>query len=305
MNPPFVAFAAFGAFWGVWGAAVPRMQHQAGVDDGRLGLALLCIGAGALPAMLLAGRALDRWGPRVAAGAIGTLGVAGAGLALTTVNLASLCAGLAVVGATSGAADVAINAVAGRAEQVTGRPVITRAHGVFSTLVVLASLATGLASSLPLAVPFTAAAALALAAAVVLSRTLRPDAPGPDRSLPAGAAGPDHARTLRPGEAETGRTRPLPADVTGPESARSLPGGWRRAVPLLLVGALGALAFATENAHQSWSAVFAHVELDAGLGLSAVAPAVFAGGVAVTRFAAGAQGGGDRRREVPAVEGPG
>ncbi|WP_238011189.1 MFS transporter [Dactylosporangium sp. AC04546] len=261
MTPPFVSFAAFGAFWGVWGASVPRVQHQAGVDDGLLGLALLCIGAGALPAMLLAGRALDRWGPRVAAGAIAALGVAGAGLALTAVNLACLCAGLAVVGATSGAADVAMNAVAGRAEQVAGRPVITRAHGVFSTLVVLASLATGLASSLPLAVPFAAVAALALLAAVLLARTL-PSGRGP------GAAGPDHVRTAPPGR--------------GPGAA-----GRRLTVPLLLVGALGALAFATENAHQSWSAVFAHAELDAGLGLSAVAPAVFAGGVAITRFSVG------------------
>ena len=63
----FVAFAAFGSFWGVWGASVPRVQHQAGINDGQLGFALLFVGAGALPAMLLAGRALDRWGLRVAA----------------------------------------------------------------------------------------------------------------------------------------------------------------------------------------------------------------------------------------------
>ena len=63
----YVAFAAFGAFWGVWGASVPRVQDQAGVSDGELGLALLFVGAGALPAMLLVGRALDRWGLPVAA----------------------------------------------------------------------------------------------------------------------------------------------------------------------------------------------------------------------------------------------
>ena len=62
----FVAFAAFGAFWGVWGASVPRVQDQAGIGDGELGFALLFVGAGALPAMLLVGRALDRWGLRVA-----------------------------------------------------------------------------------------------------------------------------------------------------------------------------------------------------------------------------------------------
>jgi len=247
----YVAFAAFGSFWGVWGASVPRVQDQAGISDGRLGVALLFVGAGALPAMLLTGRALDRWGPAVAAAAIGALGVAGVGLALTAVSLATLCVGLAVVGATSGAADVAMNAVAGRAEKTADRPVITRAHGIFSSLVVLGSLGTGLtsAASLPVAVPFFAVAVLSLVAGAALRRT-----------LPAGVI--------------RGGGEPAPFDRRG-------------VVPFLLVGALGALAFASENAHQSWSAVFAHGELDSGVGLSAVAPAVFAGTVAVTRFAVG------------------
>jgi predicted MFS family arabinose efflux permease len=112
----FVAFAAFGAFWGVWGASVPRVQDRTGVTDGQLGLALLFVGAGALPAMLLVGRALDRWGLKVAALVLSALGVIGAGLALTAVNLLSLCIGLTLVGASSGAADVA-----GRRRSPAGR----------------------------------------------------------------------------------------------------------------------------------------------------------------------------------------
>lgn len=253
----FVAFAAFGAFWGVWGASVPRVQHQAGISDGQLGFALLFVGAGALPAMLLTGRALDRWGLTVAAVLIGALGGVGVGVALTAVNMASLCVGLAFVGATSGAADVTMNAVAGRAEKITGRPVITHAHAIFSTLVVLASLAAGLASasSLPLAVPFTAVVVLSLVAGASLLRT-----------LPAG--------TMAQGHDRTGAANPSPFDR-------------REIVPLLLIGVLGALAFASENAHQCWSAVLAHAELHSGVGLSAVAPAVFAGTVAITRFSIG------------------
>jgi MFS family permease len=262
----FVAFAAFGSFWGVWGASVPRVQHQAGIGDGQLGLALLFVGAGALPAMLLAGRALDQWGLRVAALVIAALGGVGAGLALTAVTLASLCVGLALVGATSGAADVAMNAVAGRAEKIAGRPVITRAHGIFSSLVVVASLATGLASaaSLPLAVPFTAVAVLSLVAGASMLKT-----------LPAGVTAQRHDRI---------------------RAADPAPSGRQEIVPFLLIGVLGALAFTSENAHQSWSAVYAHDELHAGAGLSAVAPAVFAGTVApavfagtvaITRFATG------------------
>ncbi|MEU8303217.1 MFS transporter [Actinomadura sp. NPDC048955] len=246
----FAGFAAFGTFWGVWGACVPRVQERAGIGDGALGFALLFVGAGALPAMLLMGRALDRWGPGVAGAAIVALGGAGVVVAFAAVNLAGLCLGLAVVGASSGAADVGINAIAGRAEGDAGKAVITRAHGVFSGLVVLASLASGAASSLPFVVPFVVAGVGCLAAGVCLWAS------------PGGFVGRREA------------VAPL---------------GRRRIVPLVLVGVLGALAFASENAHQSWSAVFVDDELRSG-GLSAVAPAVFAGTVAVTRFSAGGVG---------------
>lgn len=253
----FVAFAAFGAFWGVWGASVPGVRDRAGVTDGQLGLALLFVGAGALPAMLLVGRALDRWGLKVAALVLSGLGVTGAGLALTAVDMSSLCIGLALVGASSGAADVAMNSVAGRAEAIVGRPVITRAHGVFSSFVVLATLGTGLASaaSLPLAVPFIAVAVLSLIAGASMLRTLPPHVAAPEH---------DHTST---------RNASVAADS--------------RMVPLLLLGVLGALAFASENAHQSWSAVFAHDQLQSSTGLASVAPAVFAATVAITRFSIG------------------
>jgi MFS family permease len=232
------------------------VQHQADVSDGQLGFALLFVGAGALPAMLLAGRALDRWGPKVAAGAISLLGIVGAGLALTAVNLPSLCIGLGIAGASSGAADVTMNAVAGRAENITGRPVITRVHGTFSTFVVLTSLGAGItsAASWPLAVPFIAVTALCLAAGAIMLKAI-----------------PHRATTH-----DVGTTT-----AKAPSPSRT------RITPLLLIGALGALAFASENAHQSWSAVFAQDELHAGAGLTTVAPAVFAGTVAITRFAIG------------------
>ena len=163
----------------------------------------------------------------------------------------TLSAGLAVAGAASGAADVAMNAVAGRAEQLAERPVITRAHGTFSAFVVVSSLLTGLAAGadLPLSVPFVAVAALSLAAGAAMLRTLPADAPAQEPAATSAATG--------------------------------------HLLPLLLIGVLGALAFASENAHQSWSAVFAQDELLATATLTSVAPAVFAATVAVTRFAIG------------------
>src|SRR5918998_3801539 len=83
--------AVFGAFWGTWGSAVPRIRDQAGLDDAQLGTALLFISAGALPAMLLTGRALDRWGLRCTALVVVALGGAGLAAASTADGFVSLC----------------------------------------------------------------------------------------------------------------------------------------------------------------------------------------------------------------------
>ncbi|TFC63054.1 MFS transporter [Cryobacterium sp. TMB1-7] len=256
----YLAAASFGSFWGAWGASVPRLRMQADVDDGQLGLALLFIGAGALPAMLVTGRALDKWGLRFAVAAIVALGLAGFGVSLTAHGFVALCVGLAVVGLASGATDVAMNSIAGRAEQASGSAIIMRSGGVFSSFVVLASIATGLSSWIgaPVFTPFLVVAVLSLIASVSVLRSLAPQ----------GAANP-------------ARTAPWAAE---PNSGRGLR---LRYTPLLLVGVLGALAFASENAHQSWGAVFLEDQLGAGPGFSAVGPAVFAGVVAVTRFALG------------------
>ena len=135
-------FAAFGVFWGAWGATLPAVQTHAGVDDGQLGIALLCIGAGALLSMRVAGTLVDRWGATALPAALAAFGGAAAlpGLATST---AGLCAALLVLGATSGAVDVAINAEGVRSEAATGRPVLSLAHGTFSACVVAGSLAAG------------------------------------------------------------------------------------------------------------------------------------------------------------------
>ncbi|MEU8365073.1 MFS transporter [Nonomuraea sp. NPDC048882] len=278
---PYAGFAVFGAFWGVWGASVPAIRDQAGLTDGQLGTALLFIAAGALPAMPLAGRAVDRWGHRVTAITLTALGIAGIAVAVTAHDLPALCAGLAVLGASSGAADVAINAAAGAVERATGRPVITRAHGVFSLAVVAASLVTGLlnAAGLPVVVPYALVmlAAGAVSVAVVTGRRTQTET----------AARHGHAHALTDAvRKDLARPQPDPARTSTEHSTRP---GLRAQLPLLLVaGGLGALGFAVENAHQSWSAVYLADAVHAGPALIGAGPAVFALAVALTRFAIGA-----------------
>lgn len=251
---PHLSFAAFGLFWGTWGAALPALRSGAELDDGRLGTALLCVGLGALPAMPLAGRAVDRFGARIAGALLMTLALAGLYVAMLGRGFTSLAIGMLLVGATSGASDVAENALAGLAEQRSGGRVITISHAVFSSFVVVGSLGTGAlrAAGAGVVMVFAVAGVLitvAGAAALVLG-----DGPHP---------------TSHP--VEPGRHRDA----------------LRQALPFVAVGLVSALALATENAHQSWSAIFLADELDASVGLTAIAPATFAVFVALTRFAAG------------------
>jgi MFS family permease len=248
------AFAAFGMFWGTWGAALPALRDAAGVDEAALGTALLFVGLGALPTMLLTGRAVDRFGARIAGPLLVAMALAGVLIAVIARDLPSLALGMAIVGAASGAADVAENALAGLAEQRSGRRVITISHAVFSSSVVVGSLGAGAlrAAGADAVVVFAAAAALiAVAGTAVL--------------------------VLGDG--------PQPASSPAPERRRD---GLRLALPFVGVGLVGALGFATENAHQSWSAIFLGDELGAAPGLTALAPATFAAFAALTRFAAGA-----------------
>lgn len=221
-----------------------------------LGVSLLFVGAGALPAMFIIGRLLDRFGLWLAGPLLLSLGLAGVAVASTaSAGLVALCAGMAVVGATSGAADVALNSLAGRAEHRAGRPVITPAHATFSTLVVVATLTAGTLNSiaLPSLLPFAIVVAAAAAACVAIVLGTR-------------TSSFQHEQTSPTEDRAHARISTLPASL------------------LLGVGALGALAFASENAHQSWSAVFLEDELSVPLGVSAFGPAVFAAVVAITRF---------------------
>ncbi len=63
-----------------------------------------------------------------------------------------------------------------------------------------------------------------------------------------------------------------------------------RLAPLLAIGALAALAFAVENAHQSWSAIYLSDVVGGSPATAAAGPAIFAGVVALARFFSGPLG---------------
>jgi MFS family permease len=241
-------FAALGVFWGAWGAALPAVQRRSGATDAELGLALLVVGLGALVSMRATGVVIDRIGPRLTPVTVAIFGVAGLlpGLAGSPWELFLF---LLVVGTTSGAMDVAINADAVRWEAASGRPILNLAHACFSAAVVGASLATGLlrwaGASAPLV--FALAAVLVLLVAFAMRRGAREPWTPP--------AGSERPRFLQR----------VPA--------------W-----LLVIGGLGALAYWIENAWQSWGAVHLERTLGAAPAASALGPAFFAAAMTAGRL---------------------
>lgn len=49
-------FVANGTAFGAWAGNIPRLKAEAGLDDGPLGIVLLCVSFGAVGAMQVAGR---------------------------------------------------------------------------------------------------------------------------------------------------------------------------------------------------------------------------------------------------------
>lgn len=242
-----VGFAALGIFLGAFGAALPALQRRAESSDAELGLALVFLAFGALVSMRATGVLMDRLGPRLTPAAVGAFGLTGflPGLAESPTQLSVL---LFVLGATSGAMDVAINADAVHEEEASGRPLLNLAHAFFSGAVVVSSVATGLLRWAGADAP----AVFAFFAVVVLVAAL----------------------AVRPG----GERWTAPAAEERSRFLQRVP-AW-----LLVLGGLGAIAFWIENTWQSWGAVHLERTLDAPPAVSALGPALFAAAMTAGRL---------------------
>ena len=145
--PTLAGFFSLGLFWGAWAAVLPSVQEATGVSKGALGLAMLFVSVGSIPAMfLLAAPAVDRFGARAVAVGCGVFAIATTlpGLATT---LPVLILALTFAGIGSGLVDVAINANVGRIEAVSGARLMPLAHGTYSVGVLVGAVAAGLARS--------------------------------------------------------------------------------------------------------------------------------------------------------------
>ena len=238
---------AFGWFWGTFGASLPAVKAHANVSEGALGVALLCVGVGALTSMRPMGAIVDRFGGRVLPASV-LVFAATALLPAVAGSAFTLSSALLLLGAGSGAVDVAINSAGVRTE-ANGPPLMNLAHALFSAGVVVASLLTGLLRRLDadLAVVLGTTAAVLAMSAFLLSRL--------------GAA-------------------PPPASVSGGRARDLL----RVPAPLAIIGALCAIAYLVENAWQSWSALHLHETLNSSAAFASLGPALFAASALIGRL---------------------
>lgn len=134
-----IAFFIFGFGYAAWAPLVPFVKNRTGLNEGELGLLLLCLGMGSIIAMPLAGVLAARYGcRRVLIGASVLIGLT-LPLLATSSHLALLGPALFVFGAGVGSADCVANIQAVIVERASGRLLMSGFHGLFSVGGILGS----------------------------------------------------------------------------------------------------------------------------------------------------------------------
>lgn len=115
-----------------WAPIVPYAKLRSGLDEAGLGLVLLCLGAGSLLAMPLAGVATARRGARAVM--LATIAITCAALPLLAVadGAVALAVALFVFGAGIGATDCSMNIQAVAVERDAGRAMMSGFHAFYS-----------------------------------------------------------------------------------------------------------------------------------------------------------------------------
>jgi MFS family permease len=238
-----IAFFIAGFGIAAWAPLVPYAKARAGLDEGTLGLLLLCLGVGSILAMPIAGMLATRFGCRRVVSAGVLLICAALPLLATVSSIPALIAALFIFGAGLGTVDSTVNLQAVIVERASGKTMMSGFHGLFSLGGIVG--AAGVSALLGLGVsPFGAMLVVIVLLIVALLKAV-------PHLLPYGS------------------------ESSGP--AFAVPHGI-----VLFIGVMCFIVFLTEGAVLDWSAVFLASErgIDtayAGLGYAAFALTMTAG----------------------------
>ena len=241
-------FLVHGFITGAWVPHIPLAQQRLGLDLASFGLALLALAAGAVSAMPVSAMLANRHGSARVTFITGLLYSLALVLPASAPQPLAFVLGLALFGAAMGAMDVAMNAQGLAIEKAMHKPLMSLFHGMYS----VGAMSGAGASALILAVLSPAeylglSVLLALAAIAIAGRGL------------------------------------LPA-----EADRGLSGEQFFAFPSRATIGLGALCFValmSEGAVLDWSAIQLTQAFEIPAHRAGLGYALFAGGMALARFA--------------------
>ena len=174
-----------------WASLVPVAKAATGVNEGQLGLVLLCLGIGSLLAMPVSGVVSTRHGCRKVLMVCGVALCACLPLLASVQNVFTLAAALFFLGAMSGTFDCVMNIQAVIVERDSKRPLMSGFHGFYSLGGLLGAATTSTIMDLGVS-PFATVSAIALAGVLLLMLIRRHVLPygnpaeGPPFALPRG-----------------------------------------------------------------------------------------------------------------------
>jgi len=157
-----VIFCVSGAALSNWFPRIPDTRAKLDLTYDELGIALFCVGGGAMVSMLVTGALIRRLGSRGITRVMGVATCAALPLIPFANSLLTLSAALLLFGALVGSLDVAMNAQAAHGENLQGRKFLNRVHGFFSvgTLIGAGMGAGAAALDVPLTLHLPMAAAI-------------------------------------------------------------------------------------------------------------------------------------------------
>jgi fucose permease len=240
-------FFVAGALFATWGVHVPSIKVHYGLGEQSLAIAMLASGAGAIVALLYAGRLLARHAPGRVVPLMALVCVAAVGSLLAPSRYGLLLALMLAYGMAAALFDVAINDEATAIERRSGRRLMSGFHGMFSLGGMVGAASWSLLAPAGVPAPVHLVAASATIGVVAL------------------AASPFMLRDAR-----------VPQDGGTP---LSLPRG-----PLVLLGVMAALGLVGEGAMYDWSVLYLRQELAAATGVASLGYASFSGAMAAGRF---------------------
>jgi predicted MFS family arabinose efflux permease len=115
-----------------WASLVPFAKARTGLDEAALGLALLCLGAGSILGMPIAGALSTRYGCRIVLAVSSALLCATLPLLATLSSVPLLVTTLFVFGVALGSTDCVMNVQAVIVERASGKPMMSGFHGFYS-----------------------------------------------------------------------------------------------------------------------------------------------------------------------------